>query len=100
MVKICMDTRAPVDKTGTQWNLRGDAEYVREDVDFALKTLGVDYIDIIVLCRLPRDVEIETTIAAMALMVKEGKAKHIGLSEAPASFIRRAHAIHPIYCIE
>ena len=48
------------------WNLRGDADYVREDVEFALKTLGVDYIDIIVLCRLPHDVEIETTVAAMA----------------------------------
>ena len=73
---------------------------MREDVEFGLKTLGVDYIDIIVLCRLPRNVEIEITVAAMASMVKEGKAKHIGLSEAPASFIRRAHAIHPIYCIE
>ncbi len=73
---------------------------MREDVEYALKTLGVDYIDIFVLCRLPRDVEIETTIAAMALMVKEGKAKHIGLSEAPASFIRRAHAVHPLDWIE
>jgi aryl-alcohol dehydrogenase-like predicted oxidoreductase len=100
MVKICMDTRAPVEKTGTQWNLRGDADYVREDVDYALKTLNVEYIDIIVLCRLPREVEIETTITAMSQMVKEGKARHIALSEAPASYIRRAHAVHPVYCIE
>ncbi len=100
MVKICMDTRAPVEKTGTQWNLRGDADYVREDVDYALKTLNVEYIDIIVLCRLPREVEIETTITAMSQMVKEGKARHIALSEAPASYIRRAHADHPVYCIE
>ena len=100
MVKIAMDTRAPMDKPGTQWKLRADAEYIREDVEFALKTLGVDYIDIIVLCRAPRDVSIESAVEGMAQRVKEGKAKYIGLSEASAEYIRRAHAVHPVYCIE
>ncbi len=59
MCKIGMDTRAPVEKTGTQWIMRGDAAGLRADVDFALKTLGTDYIDIIVLCRVPQDVPIE-----------------------------------------
>ena len=95
-----MDTRAPMDKPGTQWKLRADAEYIREDVEFALKTLGVDYIDIIVLCRAPRDVSIESAVEGMAQMVKEGKAKYIGLSEASAEYIRLAHAVHPVYCIE
>ncbi len=100
MVKIAMDTRAPMDKPATKFQLRADADYIREDVEYALKTLGVDYIDIIVLCRAPRDVSIESAVEGMALMVKEGKAKYIGLSEASADYIRRAHAIHPVYCIE
>jgi aryl-alcohol dehydrogenase-like predicted oxidoreductase len=66
MVKIAMDTRAPMDKPATKWSLRADAEYIREDVEFALKTLNVDYIDIIVLCRAPRDVSIESAVEGMA----------------------------------
>eukprot|EP00961_Rhodomonas_salina_P147999 1992575-Rhodomonas_salina.1 len=100
MVKICMDTRAPVDKTGTQWINKGDAATVRADVEYALKTLGLDYIDIIVMCRIPKDTPIEETVAAMQEIVKEGKAKKIGLSEASSAVIRRAHAVAPIYCIE
>lgn len=59
MVKIGMDTRAPMDKTGTKFAMRGDAEYLRADVDYALEMLGTDYIDIIVLCRVPQDVSIQ-----------------------------------------
>jgi aryl-alcohol dehydrogenase-like predicted oxidoreductase len=80
--------------------MRGDAESVRKDVEFALQQLGTDYIDIIVLCRVPSDVPIEESVGAMQAMVKEGKARHIGLSEASPKVIRRAHAVHPIYCIE
>lgn len=100
MVKICMDTRAPIEKTGTQWILRADAEGVRADVDYALEQLGVDYIDIIVLCRVSPEVPIEETVAAMQQCVTDGKARHIGLSEAAPHIIRRANAIAPIYCIE
>ena len=75
MVKICMDTRAPVDKTGTQWINRGDAATVRADVDYALETLGVDFIDIIVLCRVPHDTPIEETVAAMA-QARDQKYRH------------------------
>lgn len=59
MVKIGMDTRAPMDKTGTKFAMRGDAEYLQADVDYALEMLGTDYIDIIVLCRVPQDVSIQ-----------------------------------------
>jgi hypothetical protein len=51
MVKIGMDTRAPVEAPGSQWIMRGDAASLRADVEFALEALGTDYIDIIVLCR-------------------------------------------------
>ncbi|GAX79831.1 hypothetical protein CEUSTIGMA_g7271.t1 [Chlamydomonas eustigma] len=100
MVKIGMDTRAPVEKTGTQWIMKGDEASLRADVDYALKTLGVDCIDIIVLCRVPHDVPIETAVKAMKALVDEGKAKHIGLSEAGPDILRRASAVAPIYCIE
>jgi len=100
MVKICMDTRCPVEQTGTSWVNKGDAATVRTDVDYALTTLGVDCLDIAVICRVPQDVPIEDTVAALQALVAEGKVKHIGLSEASAAVIRRAHAVVPIYCIE
>jgi aryl-alcohol dehydrogenase-like predicted oxidoreductase len=60
----------------------------------------VDYIDIIVLCRVSPTISIEESVTAMADIVKEGKARHIGLSEASADNIRKAQMITPIYCIE
>lgn len=100
MVKVGMDTRCPVEKTGTSWVMRGDAESLRKDVDYALEQLGTDYIDIIVLCRVPTTNPIEESVEAMKQLVLEGKARHIALSEASAATIRRAAAVHPIYCIE
>ena len=100
MCKIGMDTKAPVEQTGSRFVMKGDAASLREDVDFALKELGTDYIDIIVLCRVPTDVPIEESVKAMAELVNEGKARHIALSEASAQTIRKAHAVHPIYAIE
>ena len=100
MCKIGMDTRAPMEKTGSQWTLRADEEGLKADVDYALSQLGVDYLDIIVLCRMPKDVSIEESTAAMAAIVKSGKARHIGLSEASPQYLRRAHAVHPVFCIE
>lgn len=89
-----------MDKTGTSWVMRGDAASLMADVDYALQQLGTDCIDVIVLCRVPKDVSIEDSVAGMKAIVDAGKARAIGLSEASASTIRRAHAVHPIYCIE
>jgi aryl-alcohol dehydrogenase-like predicted oxidoreductase len=72
MVKVGMDTRCPVEKTGTSWVLRADRESLRADVDYALQQLGTDYIDIIVLCRVPTDRPIEEVVETMAEIVKEG----------------------------
>ena len=80
--------------------MSGAIDHLRADVDYALSELGVDYIDIIVLCRVPKDVTIEEAVQNMKILVDEGKARHIALSEASASNIRRAHAVAPIYCIE
>jgi len=100
MVKVGMDTRAPMDKPGTQWKVASTAEEIRADVELALKTLGVESLDIAVLCRVPTEVGIEVPVAALAELVKEGKIKHIGVSEASPENIRKAHAVHPLFCIE
>lgn len=100
MVKIGMDTRAPMDKPGSKFQMSGTLDHLRADVDFALEQLGVEYIDIIVLCRVPTDVTIEEAVQNMQVLVSEGKARHIALSEASPATIRRAHAVVPIYAIE
>lgn len=94
-----MDTRAPVEKTGQQWNFMGDYDSLLADVNYTLEQLGTDYIDIIVLCRVS-STPIEETVAAMKKIVESGKARYIGLSEASADTIRRAAAVTSIYCIE
>ncbi len=100
MVKVGMDTKAPMDRTGTRFVMSGTLENLRADVEFSLEQLGVDYIDILVLCRVPTDVTIEEAVTNMQVLVNEGKARHIAISEASASTIRRAHAAVPLYAIE
>jgi len=100
MVKIGMNTRAPVEKTGQVFNLEADYNGLSSDVDFALQQLNTPYIDIIVLCRVSSTVPIEESVKALHEIVKSGRAKYIGISEASAENIRRAHAVAPIYCIE
>eukprot|EP01034_Spumella_vulgaris_P028824 gene28824-35754_t len=80
--------------------MRGDPESIRKDVDYALEALGTDYIDIIVLGRVPTDIPIEEAVLGLKAMVDEGKARHIAVSEASGPTIRRAHAVYPLYCIE
>lgn len=94
MVKVAMDTRS-----GGFVNV-GTAAGIREDVQYALDTLGVDYIDIVVLCRIPSDIPLEESMQGLRSVVEEGKARSIGLSEASARTIRRAHAMFPIQYIE
>lgn len=100
MVKVGMDTRCPVEKTGSSFVNRTDAAGLRADVEYALETLSVDYIDIAVLCRVSDSVPIEESVQTLKQLVDEGKIRHIGLSEASADTIRRAHAVAPIRYIE
>lgn len=95
-----MDTRCPPEKTGTVWVNRGNVEGIQNDVDYALETLGVDYIDIVVLCRIPFDIPLEESMAGLKAVVDAGKAKEIGLCEASAKVISHAHSIFPIQYIE
>ncbi|KAJ7498256.1 NADP-dependent oxidoreductase domain-containing protein [Mycena galericulata] len=76
--------------------INGTPARVKEAAESSLARLGVETIDLYYLHRADRNVPIEHTVAAMAELVKEGKVKHLGLSECSASTLRRAHAVHPI----
>uniref|UniRef100_A0A0D6QSB4 NADP-dependent oxidoreductase domain-containing protein n=1 Tax=Araucaria cunninghamii TaxID=56994 RepID=A0A0D6QSB4_ARACU len=80
--------------------VRGDPAYVRACCEGSLKRLDVDCIDLYYQHRVDTKVPIEVTIGEMKKLVEEGKIKYIGLSEASASTIRRAHAVHPITAVQ
>ncbi|WP_225101404.1 aldo/keto reductase [Streptomyces sp. CoH27] len=80
--------------------IRGDAAYVRQACEASLRRLGVDHIDLYYQHRVDPQVPIEETVGAMAELVQAGKVRHIGLSEAGAGTIRRAHAVHPIAALQ
>ncbi|MFI6097371.1 aldo/keto reductase [Lentzea sp. NPDC051213] len=89
-----------VREAGGTRGIRGDREYVRSSVEGSLKRLGVDHIDLYYLHRVPADTPIEETVGAMSELVSEGKVRHLGLSEAGAATLRRAHAVHPITALQ
>jgi len=85
---------------GAFLGLNGSPDYVRACCDASLQRLGVDHIDLYYQHRVDPKVEIEETVGAMADLVKAGKVRYIGLSEASAATIRRAHAVHPITALQ
>ncbi|NHC24949.1 aldo/keto reductase, partial [Nocardioides sp. IC4_145] len=85
---------------GTRVGINGRPEYVRSACDASLARLGVDHIDLYYQHRVDRSVPIEETVGAMAELVQAGKVRHLGLSEASAATIRRAHAVHPITALQ
>lgn len=80
--------------------INGRPEYVRSSCDASLKRLGVDHIDLYYQHRVDTEVPIEETIGAMSDLVTAGKVLYIGLSEASAATIRRAHAVHPLTALQ
>ncbi|SEP51853.1 aldo/keto reductase [Amycolatopsis saalfeldensis] len=80
--------------------VRGDAEHVRSSVENSLRRLNIDHIDLYYQHRVDPNVPIEDTVGAMAELVREGKVRHLGLSEAGPDTIRRAHAVHPISAVQ
>jgi aryl-alcohol dehydrogenase-like predicted oxidoreductase len=78
----------------------GKPEYVRSSCEASLKRLGVDTIDLYYQHRVDRQTPIEETVGAMAQLVREGKVRFLGLSEASPATIRRAHAVHPIAALQ
>ena len=94
MVKIGMNTRSG------NFQFEGSPAQLRKATEYALKELGTDYIDIVVLCRVDPAVSIEESTRGLKALVDAGLARAIGLSEASAANIRKAHSVHPIACIE
>jgi len=88
------------DEQGNSLGIDGSPEYVRKACDASLQRLGVDHIDLYYQHRVDNNVPIEETVGAMAELVKQGKVRYLGLSEAAPATIRRAHAVHPIAALQ
>jgi len=106
-LKAKRDTLVIATKFGNTWDdqgrrgpVRGDPEYIRSACDASLKRLGVEVIDLYYQHRVDPNVPIEETVGAMADLVKAGKVRHLGLSEAGVETIRRAHKVHPITALQ
>ncbi len=91
------NVRAP---DGTFLRIDGSPAYVRQACDASLARLGVDRIDLYYQHRVDPSVPIEETVGAMAELVRAGKVRYLGLSEAAPATIRRAHAVHPITALQ
>jgi aryl-alcohol dehydrogenase-like predicted oxidoreductase len=85
---------------GAFLGIDGSPEYVRRACDASLGRLGVDHIDLYYQHRVDRETPIEETVGALAELVRAGKVRHLGLSEAAPETIRRAHAVHPITALQ
>jgi aryl-alcohol dehydrogenase-like predicted oxidoreductase len=80
--------------------LDGSPRNVRRAIEGSLRRLGTDHVDLYSLHRVDPETPIEETVGAMADLIGEGKVRHLGLSEASAETLRRAHAVHPITTLE
>jgi aryl-alcohol dehydrogenase-like predicted oxidoreductase len=80
--------------------LSGKPDYIRKACDDSLTRLGIDAIDVYYMHRQDPEVEIEEIIGTLADLIKQGKIKHIGLSEVSAETLRRAHSVHPITAVQ
>jgi aryl-alcohol dehydrogenase-like predicted oxidoreductase len=85
---------------GTWQGISGKPDYVRKACDGSLQRLGVDVIDLYYQHRVDPETPIEDTVGAMAELVKAGKVRYLGLSEAAPQTIRRAHEVHPIAALQ
>ena len=84
----------------SHWAISGRPEYVRAACEASLRRLGVDHIDLYYQHRVDPETPIEDTVGAMAGLVRAGKVRYLGLSEASPATIRRAHAVHPITALQ
>jgi len=87
-------------KTRAFLGVNGKPEYVRQACEASLKRLGIETIDLYYQHRVDRNTPIEDTVGAMSELVRQGKVRYIGLSEASVPTIRRAHKVHPITAVQ
>jgi aryl-alcohol dehydrogenase-like predicted oxidoreductase len=85
---------------GSFRGISGKPDYVKQACDASLRRLGLDHVDVYYQHRVDRSVPIEETVGAMAELVKAGKVRHLGLSEASPDTLRRDHAVHPIAALQ
>ncbi|KZV42304.1 putative aldo-keto reductase 2 [Dorcoceras hygrometricum] len=98
--KVQIATNFAITHKDGKMEVRGDPAYVRASCEASLKRLEIDCIDLYYIHRIDIRVPIEVTMGELKKLVEEGKIKYIGVSEACASTIRRAHAIHPITAVQ
>lgn len=101
--KVILATKFGIVRSATDSKIRGvngRPDYVRASCEASLRRLKVEYIDLYYQHRVDPDTPIEETVGAMAELVREGKVRYLGLSEAGPENIRRAHAVHPITALQ
>jgi aryl-alcohol dehydrogenase-like predicted oxidoreductase len=100
--KITLATKFGISRgeDGSWQGIKGSADYVKTCCDASLKRLGTDYIDLYYQHRVDPNTPIEETVGAMAELVKAGKVRYIGLSEADPETIVRAHKVHPVSVLQ
>ncbi|WP_460780746.1 aldo/keto reductase [Microbacterium shaanxiense] len=99
-IVIATKASAEMDDDGTIRGRNGTPQYIRRACERSLRHLGMDVIDLYYLHRVDPAVPIEESVGGLAELVAEGKVRHIGLSEASAPTLRRAHAVHPIAAVQ
>src|SRR5262245_24036815 len=85
---------------GQRGGVNGKPDYVPVACEASLKRLGIDHIDLYYIHRIDPNVPIEDTVGAMSRLVEQGKVRYLGLCEAGAKTIRRAHTVHPLSALE
>jgi aryl-alcohol dehydrogenase-like predicted oxidoreductase len=100
--EVILATKCGIVRTGDPGvrGVNGKPEYVHSSCEASLRRLGVNTIDLYYLHRVDPNIPIEETVGAMAQLVKDGKVRYLGLSEASAQTIRRAHTVHPITAVQ
>ena len=100
--EVILATKCGIVRTGDPnfRGINGKPEYIRSACEASLRRLGVKTIDLYYLHRVDSSVPIEESVGAMSQLVKEGKVRHLGLSEASPQTIRRAHKVHPITAVQ
>jgi aryl-alcohol dehydrogenase-like predicted oxidoreductase len=98
--EVVLATKFGQVRSETGQGVNGRPDYVRQACEASLKRLKVDVIDLYYQHRVDPQVPIEETVGAMADLVRQGKVRHLGLSEARPETIRRAHSVHPISAVQ
>lgn len=97
---VATKTGVEITDDGQVGDLNGRPEYVRRALDRSLRHLGTDHVDLYYLHRVDPKVPIEESVGALAELVDQGKVRHLGVCEASAQTIRRAHAVHPLTAVQ